>query len=298
MQGKIIKGIAGFYYVCVTNPAEDTTEIYECKAKGIFRKDGTKPLVGDDVEMEVLDEDAGKGNIQKILPRKNALIRPAVANVDQALVIFAAAKPAPNFNLLDRFLIMMAEQELPCIICFNKQDIVDEEERQKLTSVYENCGCRVVFASATKGEGTEEIRELLKGKTTTVAGPSGVGKSSMVNSLCGNTYMETGEISEKIDRGKHTTRHAELLLIGPDTYIVDTPGFSSLSVFNMEKEELKDFYPEFAKYEDECRFRGCSHINEPDCGVKNALQNGNISPMRYENYVQIYGELKSQKKWK
>lgn len=298
MQGKIIKGIAGFYYVCVTNPAEDTTEIYECKAKGIFRKDGTKPLVGDDVEMEVLDEDAGKGNIQKILPRKNALIRPAVANVDQALVIFAAAKPAPNFNLLDRFLIMMAEQELPCIICFNKQDIVDEEERKKLTAIYEGCGCWVVFASATKGEGTEEIRELLKGKTTTVAGPSGVGKSSMVNSLCGNTYMETGEISEKIDRGKHTTRHAELLLIGPDTYIVDTPGFSSLSVFNMEKEELKDFYPEFAKYEDECRFRGCSHINEPDCGVKNALQNGNISPMRYENYVQIYGELKSQKKWK
>lgn len=298
MQGKIIKGIAGFYYVCVTNPAEDTTEIYECKAKGIFRKDGTKPLVGDDVEMEVLDEDAGKGNIQKILPRKNALIRPAVANVDQALVIFAAAKPAPNFNLLDRFLIMMAEQELPCIICFNKQDIVDEEERKKLTAIYEDCGCRVVFASATKGEGTEEIRELLKGKTTTVAGPSGVGKSSMVNSLCGDTYMETGEISEKIDRGKHTTRHAELLLIGLDTYIVDTPGFSSLSVFNMEKEELKDFYPEFAKYEDECRFRGCSHINEPDCGVKNALQNGNISPMRYENYVQIYGELKSQKKWK
>ncbi len=298
MQGKIIKGIAGFYYVCVTNPAEDTTEIYECKAKGIFRKDGTKPLVGDDVEMEVLDEDAGKGNIQKILPRKNALIRPAVANVDQALVIFAAAKPAPNFNLLDRLLIMMAEQELPCIICFNKQDIVDEEERKKLTAIYEDCGCRVVLASATKGEGTEEIRELLKGKTTTVAGPSGVGKSSMVNSLCGDTYMETGEISEKIDRGKHTTRHAELLLIGPDTYIVDTPGFSSLSVFNMEKEELKDFYPEFAKYEDECRFRGCSHINEPDCGVKNALQNGNISPMRYENYVQIYGELKSQKKWK
>ena len=298
MQGKIIKGIAGFYYVCVTNPAEDTTEIYECKAKGIFRKDGTKPLVGDDVEMEVLDEDAGKGNIQKILPRKNALIRPAVANVDQALVIFAAAKPAPNFNLLDRFLIMMAEQELPCIICFNKQDIVDEEERQKLTSVYENCGCRVVFASATKGEGTEEIRALLRGKTTTVAGPSGVGKSSMVNSLCGDTYMETGEISEKIDRGKHTTRHAELLLIGPDTYIVDTPGFSSLSVFNMEKEELKDFYPEFAKYEDECRFRGCSHINEQDCCVKNAIQDGKISPMRYENYVQIYGELKSQKKWK
>lgn len=298
MQGKIIKGIAGFYYVCVTNPAEDTTDIYECKAKGIFRKDGTKPLVGDDVEMEVLDEDAGKGNIQKILPRKNALIRPAVANVDQALVIFAAAKPAPNFNLLDRFMIMMAEQEIPCIICFNKQDIVDEEERQKLTSVYENCGCRVVFASATKGEGTEEIRSLLRGKTTTVAGPSGVGKSSMVNSLCGDTYMETGEISEKIDRGKHTTRHAELLLIGPDTYIVDTPGFSSLSVFNMEKEELKDFYPEFTKYEDECRFRGCSHINEPDCGVKNALQDGKISPMRYENYVQIYGELRSQKKWK
>lgn len=284
--------------MCVTNSAENTTEVYECKAKGIFRKDGTKPLVGDDVEMEVLDAASEKGNIQRILPRKNALIRPAVANVDQALVIFAAAKPAPNFNLLDRFLIMMATKGLPCMICFNKQDIVEEEERQKLTFIYENCGCRVVFASATKGEGIEEIRELLRGKTTTVAGPSGVGKSSMVNSLSGNPHMETGEISEKIDRGKHTTRHAELLLIGPDTYIVDTPGFSSLSVFNMEKEELKNFYPEFTKYEDECRFRGCSHISEPDCGVKNALKDGKISAMRYENYVQIYEELKAQKRWK
>ena len=298
MKGKIIKGIAGFYYVHAGDALHSADGIYECKAKGVFRKDHRKPLVGDDVEMEVIDEAQKKGNITELLPRHSELIRPAVANVDQALVIFAICKPQPNFNLLDRFLIMMQQQDIPCIICFNKQDIVDEEERKKLTAIYEDCGCRVVFASATKGEGTEEIRELLKGKTTTVAGPSGVGKSSMVNSLCGNTYMETGEISEKIDRGKHTTRHAELLLIGPDTYIVDTPGFSSLSVFNMEKEELKDFYPEFAKYEDECRFRGCSHINEPDCGVKNALQNGNISPMRYENYVQIYGELKSQKKWK
>lgn len=298
MQGKIIKGIAGFYYVCMTDSASDTNRIYECKAKGIFRKDGTKPLVGDDVEMDVLDEETKKGNIRKILPRKNALIRPAVANVDQALVIFAAARPAPNFNLLDRFLIMMARQELPCIICFNKQDIVEEEERKKLTAIYENCGCSVVFSSVAKGEGIDRIRELLQGKTTTVAGPSGVGKSSMVNSLSGNTHMEIGEISEKIDRGKHTTRHAELLLIGPDTYIVDTPGFSSLSVFDMEKEELKDFYPEFAQYEANCRFRGCSHINEPDCGVKDALHDGKISAMRYENYVQIYEELKAQKKWK
>ena len=298
MKGKIIKGIAGFYYVHAGDALHSTDGIYECKAKGVFRKDHRKPLVGDDVEMDIIDEAQKKGNITGLLPRHSELIRPAVANVDQALVIFAICKPQPNFNLLDRFLIMMQQQDIPCIICFNKQDIDAEGKKEDYRSIYEQAGFQTITVSAREKEGIDRLKDLLRGKTTTVAGPSGVGKSSMVNSLCGNTYMETGEISEKIDRGKHTTRHAELLLIGPDTYIVDTPGFSSLSVFNMEKEELKDFYPEFAKYEDECRFRGCSHINEPDCGVKNALQNGNISPMRYENYVQIYGELKSQKKWK
>ncbi len=292
MQGKIIKGIAGFYYVHIENQG-----IFECKAKGIFRKDNKKPLVGDDVEMEILDEEKHIGNIIALLPRKSELIRPAVANVDQALVIFAITRPAPNLNLLDRFLIMMGQNKLPCIICFNKQDIAEEKERQELKEAYEKCGYKVLFISALKNEGLPELKECLLHKTTTVAGPSGVGKSSLINQLQSGIVMETGDISAKIDRGKHTTRHAELIAMGEETYIVDTPGFSSLSVFDMEKEELAAYYPEFEAYEKFCKFGGCSHISEPVCGVKVALEKGEISRVRYENYTQLYDELKNRKKW-
>lgn len=290
MQGKIIKGIAGFYYVHVEDKG-----IYECKAKGIFRKDNTKPLVGDNVEMDVLNEAEKKGNITALLKRKNELIRPAVANVDQALVIFSITRPAPSLNLLDRFLIMMEQQKLPCIICFNKKDIADEKERLLLARTYENCGYQVLFLSARQKDGVDRLRELLIGKTTTVAGPSGVGKSSLVNCLQSGIVMETGEVSKKIDRGKHTTRHSELLAMGEGTYIMDTPGFSSLSLFQIEKEELASFYPEFAPFEPECRFGGCAHVNEPVCGVKAALHAGKISPVRYENYELLYNELKNKK---
>ncbi len=292
MQGKIIKGIGGFYYVHIENKG-----IYECKAKGIFRKDNKKPLVGDDVEMDILDEAEMKGNIAKLLPRKSELIRPAVANVDQALVIFSITKPAPSLNLLDRFLIMMRQQNLPCIICFNKQDIAEEAERKLLEETYEKCGYHVLFVSALQEEGIEPLLEILKQKTTTVAGPSGVGKSSLINRLQNNTVMETGSISEKIDRGKHTTRHSELIAIGENTYIMDTPGFSSLGLFDMEKEELAQYYPEFAEFEAECRFGGCAHISEPVCGVKDAVSEGRISKIRYENYTLLYEELKNKKKW-
>lgn len=294
MQGKIIKGIAGFYYVHVEGHG-----IYECKAKGIFRKDNTKPLVGDDVRLEILDEEEKLGNISEILPRKSSLIRPAVANVNQALVIFAITKPSPNFNLLDRFLIMMQQQDLPCIICFNKKDIATAEECDKLKAVYENCGYKVLFVSAhDETEGSyDELQALLQGKTTTVAGPSGVGKSSLINRLQSGICMETGEISKKIERGKHTTRHSQLIALEGNTYIMDTPGFSSLSLFDMEKEDLQGFYPEFAEHEKYCRFGGCSHINEPDCGIKDALKAGEISKTRYENYVLLYEELKSKKKY-
>lgn len=291
MQGKIIKGIAGFYYVYTASG------LFECKAKGIFRKEQKKPLVGDMVEMVPVDEEKMTGNITEILPRKNTLIRPASANVDQALVIFAIVKPDPNYNLLDRFLITMEQQSLPCLICFNKQDIATEEEKQELIEAYGKSGYEVLFVSGKLQEGLDTIRERLEGKTTVVAGPSGVGKSTIINALYPQANMETGEISRKIERGKHTTRHAELFALSEDTFIFDTPGFTSLSLGEMEKEELQGFYPEFIPYEKYCKFAGCSHISEPVCGVKDALKKGDISRVRYENYKVLYEEIKNRRKY-
>ena len=250
MQGKIIKGIAGFYYIYAEND-----EIYECKAKGIFRKDKQKPLVGDNVEIEVLDEQEKEGSVTAILPRKNSLIRPAVANVDQAFVIFAMENPKPNFMLLDRFLIMMEKENVPAVICFNKKDLAKQEELELLYETYKSCGYDVIFSSTFNGEGLDEIREILKGKTTVVAGPSGVGKSSIPNALQENVQMETGEISKKLKRGKHTTRHSQVIPVGHDTYLMDTPGFSSLYLTDIEEQELKAYFPEFRRYEEQCRFQ-------------------------------------------
>lgn len=292
MTGKIVKGIAGFYYVHVEGKG-----IYECRAKGIFRNVHIKPLVGDDVRMDVLNEQEKKGNITEILPRKNALIRPAVANIDQALVIFAIVKPNPNFNLLDRFLIQMERQKLPSIICFNKQDIASEEEKAALCKAYETCGYKVLFVSALENEGMDELKSLLAGKTTTVAGPSGVGKSTIINCLHPEANMETGSISQKIERGKHTTRHSEIIALGEGTYIMDTPGFTSLSISEIPKEELGMYYPEFNQYEPHCKFSGCAHISEPSCGVKDAVAEGKISKVRYENYQILYQELKDVRRY-
>lgn len=292
MQGKIIKGISGFYYVHVVGAG-----IYECKAKGIFRQQKLKPLVGDNVEINVISEEEKTGNVVAVLPRRNALIRPAVANVDQALLIFAAASPQPNFNLMDRFLIMMAWQHVPVVICYNKQDLVEDFAMERMAQIYRSAGYQVIGVSAKGHQGIDELKQVLRGKVSTVAGPSGVGKSSLINLLAPAAAMETGEISKKIERGRHTTRHAELIHVEQDTYIMDTPGFSSLYLPEMEKEELQQFYPEFAAYEPQCRFGGCAHINEPDCGVKQALGQGEISPVRYENYCLLYQELKDKKKY-
>lgn len=291
MTGKIIKGIAGFYYVYTT------LGLYECKAKGSFRKEGLKPLVGDNVEIDVIDEEKKTGNIVAIHERMNSLIRPASSNIDQAMVIFAITKPEPNYNLLDRFLIYMEQQNIPTVVCFNKKDIATQKEMDDLKSAYEGCGCKVLFVSGTLEEGLDDIIQVLKGKTTVVAGPSGVGKSTIVNALYPEAEMETGEISKKIDRGKHTTRHAELFSIFDNTFIMDTPGFTSLFLQNVEKEDLWKYYPEFLPYEEQCKFTGCSHISEPVCGIKEALAEGKISKIRYDNYVVLYEDLKAQKKY-
>ena len=292
MQGIIVKGIAGFYYVRCTDGI-----VYECKAKGVFRKDHKKPLVGDLVSMDVLDSDKALGHILEIKDRKNELIRPAVANIDQAMVIFAAAHPMPNLGLLDRFLIQMEHYNIPTIICFNKADLVSNADLEYLQQIYEKVGYRTVLISAKKEQGIDLVRELLRGKVTTVAGPSGVGKSTLINLLQDRVIMETGSVSEKIARGKHTTRHSELLEIDRDTFIFDTPGFSSLDVSYLLPEELENCFPEMRRYRDKCRFLGCAHIHEPDCGVKQALTLGEMSKERYDDYVNLYAECKHKRRY-
>lgn len=292
MKGKIMKGISGFYYV---HTAE--SGIYECKAKGIFRNRKIKPLVGDNVEFDVTDEIDKEGNITEIAARKNELIRPAVSNIDQALLIFAAADPSPNFNLLDRLVVMMKYQKIPVILCFNKSDLVDKDGCAEIISIYKDCGCPVLFTSTKESSGMAELAEILKGKTSAACGPSGVGKSSVVNFLQKDVCMETGEISPKIRRGKNTTRHSQLIPVEPDAYIMDTPGFGSLNIPGLLAEDLWKYYEEFLPYEPDCRFKGCSHINEPDCGIKQALAEGKIHEKRYENYVSIYQELKENEKY-
>lgn len=292
MTGKIIRGIAGFYYV-----HDRVSRVYACKARGIFRNRKIKPLVGDDVEFEITHEADGEGNIVDILPRKNSLIRPAVANIDQVLLVFAAADPEPNLNLLDRFLVTLKAQGVPVVLCFNKTDLVSASALEELAGIYRGAGYPVLTANAAAGEGLSQIRAVLSGKTTALAGPSGVGKSTLTNLIQPEAGMETGTVSEKIRRGRHTTRHSELFFAGDGTFLMDTPGFSTVFVEGPEPERLQDCFPEFGPYLADCRFLGCVHIGERDCGVKTALAAGKIAPSRYENYKLIYEDLKNQRRY-
>lgn len=291
MKGKIIKGISGFYYVRTAESG-----IYECRAKGIFRNRKVKPLVGDNVEIDILHEADKEGNITAIEDRKNELVRPAVSNIDQALLIFSIKDPVPNYNLLDRFLVMMRYQGVPVLLCFNKADLAEEQEKEEIRSIYRACGCPVLFTSVREHTGLKELQRMLKGKTSAASGPSGAGKSSIVNFLQQDVQMETGDISKKIGRGRNTTRHSQLIPIEPDSYIMDTPGFSSLDIPGLLSSDLWKYYEEFLPYEPECRFKGCSHIHEPQCGIRRALAEGKIPKRRYENYVSIYNELKENEK--
>lgn len=286
MTGTIIKGIGGFYYVEVDG------EVYECKARGIFRKQKVTPTIGDKVEIEVKNE---KGAIAGIKPRKTYLIRPAVANVDTLMLVIAAASPAPNLFLADKMLINAQANGIEPVVCINKTDLADYDE---LAKIYTDAGYKVICVSAETEGGAELLREYLKGRTTAFAGLSGVGKSTILSQIIGDK-LETGEISEKIQRGKHTTRHVELFALRDGGYVLDTPGFSSLEITDVSDitaEELSSYFPEMADVYG-CRFRGCSHINEPDCAVKKLLDEGKIAPSRYESYVAIYNILKNAKKY-
>lgn len=288
MQGRIIKGVGGFYYIDTENG------IYESKARGIFRKEGITPLVGDMCEIDIVDEGKKTGNITGILPRKSALIRPAAANADQAVMIFAIKKPELSTGLLDRFLMNMEKQELETIIVFSKTDLDDPTA---LMDIYGNAGYKVLAVSNKTKEGVDELKALLRGKISVLSGPSGVGKSSLINSLLEKEYAETGELSEKIGRGKNTTRHTELISLGGDTYIMDTPGYSSIEVMYNDAEEVSYGFREMKPYLGKCRFTGCSHVAEPDCAVKNAVEEGVISRERYDSYVRIYEAVKSVRKY-
>lgn len=292
MVGKIVKGIAGFYYVDV-----DGVGIYQCRAKGIFRNQKLTPMVGDNVRIELTHEGDKEGSVVELLSRKNELVRPMVANVDQAFIVFAVKHPDPNINLLDRFLVAVGMSHIDAIICFNKSDLLTEDELFELSMIYERAGYKTMVMSAHDINSYGDMREVFLGKTTVFAGPSGVGKSSIINRIQENTHMEIGEVSNKIKRGKHTTRHADLILVEKNTYVVDTPGFSSLQFDSLKEDELKNYFIEFADYEPMCKYGGCNHINEPKCGVKTAVTNNEISESRYKSYLHIYDELKNVRRY-
>ena len=298
MQGRILKGIGGFYYV----HAQEDERIYSCRARGIFRKEGLRPLPGDMVSFEVTHEADREGSLTRVEKRQNMLIRPAAANIDNVLVVFAVAEPEPNLNLLDRFLIYMGAQGISSTIFFNKEDLDKKGTGQHYREIYEAAGFDVILGSVLNEDVRDAIDRLLYGHTTILAGPSGVGKSSLINMIHGRELSETGELSERIKRGRQTTRHTELFPIGKGGYILDTPGFTSLSLselsLGLDSNSIKYYYDEFTEPSAACRYNTCNHVNEPAelCAVKRALSEGRIHRERYENYVQIFSELRDRER--
>ncbi len=288
LQGRILRSISGFYDVQIESG------LITCRARGILRKAGNSPLTGDLVEISV---EKGKGMVERILPRKNAFVRPAVANVD-ALVVFAAnVNPVTEPFLIDRVAAIAGDQEVPVYLVVNKCDL---DPAIDLVRIYEHAGFPVIRTSAETGEGVEELRTLLAGKLTAFTGNSGVGKSSVLNRLAPGLALETGEVSEKLGRGRHTTRHVELYPLGENTYVADTPGFSSFDTDQMEmilKENLQYSFPDFGPYLGKCRFDDCSHRKEPGCAVRGAVEAGEIEPSRYDSYLRLYEKSSQIKLW-
>ena len=287
-EGRILRSLSGFYDV------QTPQGLVTCRARGILRKEANSPLTGDLVEITV---EKGKGMVEKILPRKNHFIRPAVANVD-ALVVFAAnVNPVTEPFLIDRVAAIAGDQNVPVYLCVNKCDL---DPAHDLVRIYEHAGFPVICTSAETGEGVEALRALLEGKLTAFTGNSGVGKSSILNRLAPELKLETGEVSEKLGRGRHTTRHVELYRLGENTYVADTPGFSSFDTDQMElilKENLQYAFPDFGSFIGKCRFDDCSHRKEPDCAVRAAVEAGDIESSRYESYLRLYEKSSEIKAW-
>lgn len=288
MEGKIIKGIGGFYYI------KTAEGIIECKARGKFRHKEMKPMVGDDVTIKV---EKGKGVIEHIHERSSELIRPTVSNVTLAFVVFAIKNPDLNFDLLNRFLILCESNNIEAVVCLNKVDLVSEEEREEIKNKITDIGYEVLFINAKEGIGVEDLREKMEGNVTVLCGPSGAGKSTLINTLIEKEHMATGNVSNKIGRGRHTTRHSELIEIA-DGYIVDTPGFSTLDINFIDKEDLKYCFPEFEDLNNQCKFRGCMHYKEPNCAIKEAVEEGKINKYRYEFYVRTLEEILDGRKYR
>lgn len=290
-KGRLIKGIGGFYYVYIHGI------IYECKARGIFRKKKITPCIGDYVMIEVLDEEKKLGVMEEILERKNEMIRPPVSNIDQAIIVFSLVRPSINIMLLDRFTVLAESKDLDIIICINKIDLLeDESHMDEIKSIYKGTGYKLLFTSIKDGRETEKIIDLLKDKTTVFAGPSGVGKSTILNTFT-HKDLETGDVSRKTGRGKHTTRHAELIGVNNEGWVVDTPGFSSLDLVDIDENDLENYFPEFEPYIGDCRFNSCCHINEPNCRVKEAVEEGKIPLSRFESYKLFFKEIKENRRY-
>ena len=288
MNGIIIKALSGFYYVA----AED--RVIACRARGKFRLSGDSPLVGDRV---TVSESEGQGVVEQILPRKNAFVRPAVANLDAIVLVASAAIPVTDPFLVDRMTVLACRRGIECIICINKTDLDPAEE---LRRIYTNTGFPLAVVSAETGEGMEELRALIRGKTVALTGNSGVGKSALLRRLCPELELATGEVSQKLGRGRHTTRHIELFALGDRTYAADTPGFSSFDTDQTEhipKQDLEQLFPDFSPYLGHCRFPDCAHRNEPDCGVLEAVRAGKIEASRHRSYVRLYAQAEQIKAW-
>lgn len=287
-EGRIIKALSGFYYVQTENG------VVECRARGRFRKEGTSPLVGDRVSIV---REQGKGTVDTILPRRNALIRPAVANVDVLVVLASCAIPQTEPFLIDRILTIATRQDVPCLVCVNKDDLAPAAP---LADIYRKAGIQSIVTSATTGEGIEALRAQIAGKFAVFTGNSGVGKSSVLNALAPELALPVGEVSQKLGRGRHTTRHIELFSLPGGTYIADTPGFSSFDADRMDaipKEELAQTFVEFLPYLGQCQFPDCAHRKEPGCAIRAAVEQGAIGKGRYESYLRLYDIVKDHKPW-